>query len=60
MLVRPDVVVPGPEFDQLERQLAGVSHRDPVEMPLQRAEEALDATVLLRAVRLGGLQMDIQ
>jgi len=60
MLMGPDVVVPGSEFDQFDAQVVIIGKDDAVQLLLERAEKPLDTSVLPGAMQGGGLQTDAQ
>ena len=55
VLVRPKLVVPITEFAQRQRQCCACAELPLLQQRLARAEEVLDAPVLLRAVQIVAL-----
>lgn len=60
MLVWSGMVVPGSKFNQLCHQISTVAEGGLFESAFERAEEPFNPSILPRAVRLDGLEADVQ
>ena len=58
--MRPDMVVPGAELTERDIQLANPRHHPPIQLPLQRPEQTLDASVHPWTAGVGSLMANPQ
>ena len=58
MLMRPDMVVPEPEFPECCTERIEGRYFQPIHFPLKRAEQTLNPSILPRATRITLLLAD--